>query len=328
LNHYRSVLAQHHLNISEKRKNIMFKTIISIFALTMAYVLLSYSLVFSASLVFNENFEDGNASDTFGSSYASYWQTHINCTEVVTNTPHSGNYSFRGSLSESGSIDNISNEPGCVNAHNSFGQGPASYGNTSNFNVGTIDSGEFYLSWWVKFDSGELANLLSDTHKMLYLYTNGSANNLIMSVSDSRQLRLFVNADNQAGYPYTAGDNPDNNYQYGYNLGVVPSLDDGNWHKFEFYAKWGTGGGSNSAIKVAVDDTNVLDVNNAVAIYQTGDHVWTAALPSNLSAAGTAVSSVGWQVDDIEIWDGLPDTTTPPPVAIIAPPSNLRILTN
>jgi hypothetical protein len=261
---------------------------------------------FSASLVYSEDFEDGSASDTYGTSYKSYWQQFLSCTDVVKATPHGGDYSFRGLISETGVIDNISGKTGCSNPRTSLGQGATKYGNSRNFAVGEINTGEFYLSWWVKFDTGELSNLLSDSHKMLYMYTNGSTNYIILQVTSSRKLRLFVNADNQAGYPYSSGDNPADSFKYGYGLGTFSDLDDGNWHQIEFYSDWGTGSAPDSRIKIFVDSVVALDVDDAVAIYQTGDRVWTMMLPANVSAAKTKVSSVGWQVDDIEIWDGYP----------------------
>lgn len=260
-----------------------------------------------AERVYFEGFEDGNAADTYGSGDAGYWSTFTGATEVIDDNPHAGTYSLRGSLSENGTADDITAEDGVPNIHGNIGLGNVIFGSTANFDMDTeINTGELYISWWHLWDSGELANLSDDTHKILYLYTDYPDDYIILRIDDAGNLRLFVNADGSAGWPYTAGDDPTNNYQYGYNLPTTASIDDGRWHHFAIWIAYGTGGGSDSAIKVWLDNTLLLDVDDAVAINQTGDEGEFFCLPSNISAAGTTVTTVGWQVDDIEVHDVLP----------------------
>lgn len=265
----------------------------------------------AANLLYSENFEDGAESDTYGSSTSEYWNTHLGATGVVTDNSHGGTYSFRGSISENGTLDNILGKAGTANAYNQIGLGDVAYGSTANWDIEAETFDEIYVSWWHKWDEGELDNLWDgvsghghDTHKIIYFYTTHSSiqNYIIVSISYSRNLELIVNADNAASGDYQANET--------YHIGEI---DDGAWHHFEFYLDYGTGQTADSNFTLTVDDVVVFDKPNIVAIYNTGDRCNYFSLPSNISAATTVVSSIGYQVDDIEVWDGLPaaDTISP-----------------
>ncbi|RLB57073.1 MAG: hypothetical protein DRI90_18250, partial [Deltaproteobacteria bacterium] len=57
------------------------------------------------------------------------------------------------------------------------------------------------------------------------------------------------------------------------------------------------------AIRFWVDNGLVLDVSDAWLIYTTGETMGSFALPSNWNALSATMSTLGWQVDDIQIWD-------------------------
>jgi len=303
--------------------------------------LLFLSTANSATLFHSEDFEDNADADTYGTNTESYWDDHNDCTSVVTNVPNNGTYAFRGSISENGTLDDITGQAGCLNPRNTIGLGPVTYGNTSDFLISSMVSGEIYVSWYHRFDQGELANLLGDSHKMFRVYTVASINDMILHIFSSGGMELLVNCDNQAGFPYTAGDanngcidygneedclndvdcmwrtepgkdldGCNEEYKYGYDVGTFP--DDGNYHHFEFYLKYGTGGNNDSEIKLTIDDVVKVDISDAVVIFTTGDKATSSVLPTNISAAGTTVTTVGWQVDDIEYWDGEPDAASSP----------------
>ncbi len=258
-------------------------------------------------MVYCEDFEDGDEQDTYGTNCEEYHDTFTGSTDVVTADCHESTYCLRGNLGNDGTPDAITGEPGAVNPHAEVGLGDVSYGSTANFDLSTIDTGEIAIAWWIKFDEDSLENLPpGKNHKMLYTNNAASEDYVILYTHNQGVLRLVVNGDNESGYPYTAGDDPQNSYQYGYDLndgdGAV-DIDDGQWHRLAIWMRYGTGQTADGAIRFWVDNALVLDVSDAWLIYTTGETMGSFALPSNWNALSATMSTLGWQVDDIQIWD-------------------------
>jgi len=91
-------------------------------------------------------------------------------------------------------------------------------------------------------------------------------------------------------------------------LGLGGDLVDGNWHKWEIYIKYNTDGSgeghSNGILTVWVDDVERIHRTWIRPICTSGGKI------SRMSFGyfhNILTSSSGWQIDDIEIWDGIPN---------------------
>jgi len=84
-------------------------------------------------------------------------------------------------------------------------------------------------------------------------------------------------------------------------------IDDGNWHRLAIWMDYGTGQNSDGQIRFWVDDDQVLNVDDALLISTTGEIMYNFALPSNWNAYENVMSTLGWQVDNIQIWNTDPN---------------------
>lgn len=301
-------------------------------------------------MIYCEDFEDDNELDTYPTTnYLDYYNLFVDHTNLTT-VDCIGNSCLRGNLGNNGVPDKITGETGTVDPHASFGLGETTYG-PNNLDLYSEVGDELYLSWQHKFDEREVANLPTGTmHKILYAFEDNPAGYFIFKAYPPNELKLEVNGDGVAGFPYTAGDyreygcsglvtqlECENNarciwrngavpetqgclysYQYGYDIDVDSlgiDVDDGDWHKYSIWINYGDQQTNNGKIKFWVDDNLLLDVDDAWIINRENERMTSIGLPSNWNAYSNVMDSLGWQVDDIQIWDRVPvailDTTPP-----------------
>jgi hypothetical protein len=191
-----------------------------------------------AERIYFQDFESGSDAGIYGSNTEGYYNIHLGATGVTSVNPYAGSYSFRGSISENGTLDNILHKAGAPNAYNQSGDGAYTYGGTDEFDIWASHTAMITFQWWHLIDSGELGNLGGDTHKIIYIYTqeaDPSHSYIIIRVDDNGQICLLtyengINQYQSCGAPETEIDMQ----------GI--DLDDGNWHQWMVHIEYGTGG--------------------------------------------------------------------------------------
>jgi hypothetical protein len=274
----------------------MIRFIIILFILTLSFP----SHVIAASLVHSEDFEDNNRFITYGGT-TDYQATFTNGTAITTSSPHGGTYSMRFNLGETSALDPIEGFETEVNPHANIGLSGADYGNTSGFDCAGITTGEIYVSYWFKYDEGDLYKLSHQNHKVLYMHNTVYADNVILGHRYSGNLYLAVegDADNTSEYELLDQSTPPIDY------------DDGEWHQEAIWVKYGSPNTADGEIKYWVDGTLLVDETGIQFITTTDERVHYFELSGNHAEIGGVVS-VGFQIDDIEVWDGLPSAAEDP----------------
>jgi hypothetical protein len=164
---------------------------------------------------------------------------------------------------------------------------------------------EFYVSLW------------------MYIHTD-------ISNDELESIKLFSVNDDASSYNFQAGNwfifNVYQNefHLYGSNVsgtysgpGKWSGFLQGGWHKYEVYVKYNDVGQSNGIVRVWID--------NALKWERTNLNYWSSSVVVNSFYAyphfKTFGSKLGYidgyvQVDDVELWDGMPgETDTTPPAA-------------
>jgi hypothetical protein len=202
-----------------------------------------------------------------------------------------------------------------------IGLGNVTYGNTSNFNLQNAITGtKMYLRWKQKFQPGaDWGGYLS---KQVYLNYRGQGDftfTLIKLGGTSWKVAVHTNDP----YEYTL-----NKYF------SSPSVFDGEWHDMELLLDWtgqeDSNGGScvetgnlnynstdgNGIILFRIDGVTQYEKTNTCFYTDqvSGSPIHHLVLPSNRSGSGGSGQQIIW-IDNIEIWDDLPDSST------LAPPS-------
>lgn len=152
-------------------------------------------------------------------------------------------------------------------------------------------SEELYIKWWAKYEAAYINS--SDNVKIFW---NGSgAHNEIILDSGMATLRWQLSG---SGSGWSSGIT-----KYSSNFGDIK----GTWTKFEIYIKQSTGAGHLNA-----DGMQWIKVNGDYVIYE--DDVKTGEPDAMVSPGinGTADQATDhgwWQIDDYEVWDGIPGVT-------------------
>ncbi|MBW2527124.1 MAG: hypothetical protein JRI23_23280 [Deltaproteobacteria bacterium] len=86
----------------------------------------------------------------------------------------------------------------------------------------------------------------------------------------------------------------------------------GTWHRVEFYLRLESSPGAADGIAILkIDEALAIDARDVPYLWPgAADQTWGGmALPSMFGGGVDPAASFGWQLDELEIWDGLP----PPP---------------
>ncbi|MBU1012616.1 MAG: hypothetical protein KKG99_06400 [Bacteroidetes bacterium] len=241
----------------------------------------------------------------FSSSYAEYCQSHEDGSEVIRSyqdwTPHTGNYFFMrndGGGSFSPSIPGISS--GTVNDNGNIGMNGSSCSQSPIDFERDINTGEIFISFWARIDDsfGRLPS--GGRCKWIRVQTDGGVYGTVymhiytkLGSNDSRM--YFYNGD-EGGF---------------LDDGLVTPLVnafDGNWHKYSLYINFNSG-----LIRgwYDVDRESSLNVSRE---WQAPDgKIGSSSRPSYfLVQANFSADSPNeltyHALDDIQVWDGMPNT--------------------
>lgn len=286
----------------------------------------------AATKIFEYGFEDwtGDADTTsaypFGTNTSTYWTQHEQVTEVVescavggtTWTPHSGNNFFYTNAYD-GEIDSCLSAEGHVGTYNQYGLGAMTYGANGNFNYQDYihyETGarELYTKFEIKFDpnwknaswvngSGEPAIATNANLKIFRTY---------MRQDGTDGCILYLNKTTFMSFACTG----EVAWSRGVNLLGAHSIDllDGEWHQIAVWHKLqDTVGSGYGSVKIWVDDILTQDYADLALTLEDDDFEYSYFL--NNFSAYYPTSHLSMALDDIEIWDGLPDessdTTSP-----------------
>lgn len=266
-----------------KNRSILFYVINMFFILQMT--------IYSQNLIKKEDFEDKSFSDTFHAARSNYWD-HL---AVTSNDPHSGKFSLRGNASSS-FTDSITGLVGNHRTNLNFGY----YDNPAlgtSFDLDSLHNQELYIKFWLKYDSNFDPNDGYGSNKVWWMQFE----------DDTRTIYVQFRGSNISFY------DEDGWFQcssVGYS-GITECyrrLDvnkvDGKWHKWEIYLKYNKPfSATNGILRVWVDEKLYIDVSNHQIITKQNGKISRIVLGY---FHDVLKSSAGWQLDDFEIWDGIP----------------------
>lgn len=194
-------------------------------------------------------------------------------------------------------------------------------------NANVTWSNEIYVSFWMKYDSLIVSNAYKDYEniKMFYWSFGGENNSLSGELAVGNSPEGSPPSYNEYTYSWRGKEPFLENYVHGY-----PTVNDadGNWHHYEFYIQRTAG-----RARWWVDGIQKIDWNSGdSADFLLNGDPYIKWIHIAGSLIGTSPNSKGTRVfDDIEVWDGWPDSasyiSTPPPIIanVPYPPSNLSI---
>lgn len=272
----------------------------------------------AANRLLNYGFEDwtGDLETTpgyiFSTGYPSYCDEHKETTEVVTNydglLPHTGNYFF---LINAG--PNMSPMPAGITAWHTESRTNVGYaGNycgSNPFNIDDIATGEVFLRFYFHVSDWDAVKTNSDAKlKFVRFYEADDVDVMWMvyqNVADNRDPQFGLDG---VGNPYYTG--------------TIANFDASGWHRASMYVNYTTG---QTALWFDVENESL---DNATISHNYGPGgVEGGPTPSpiviiNNWSANNPTENVWFAVDDVEVWDGMPDGSYPaePSPVIIEPP--------
>jgi hypothetical protein len=287
-------------------------------------ILFNNSPLFAAKLLYKQGFESqGWESDFTGQGT---WGDHVKRT---THKPHSGSYCLRGNQKE-GRKDPITGLYGIGN--------PLLDWRGKSDDILQQTPNEAYFSFWFRHDSynssgedGKLLYFIDKKHSVRAMYIGHQlANTKNLTVKYSNGAYSNDWAREHWGYStVTLGNN-----------NIKSSLSDGKWHHFEYYINY-----QNHFFRIWVDgylmrpishpekDGDGFEItsgkiyyNPSLDIHWVGFQIFYASTGDNRNfntCSDAAGYCIGWQLDDLELWNGMPDGNIENPPK---PPEGLRIL--
>ena len=164
-------------------------------------------------------------------------------------------------------------------------------------------SDEMYVSFWMRYPEYiKVEN--HENMKIFYPHWDGTSSYVHYALSNSSGVYYSANGK---GEILTNG-----------NWLGASNQTDGNWHHYEFYIKFSEG-----ISRFWYDGSLKVDDNFGSGHWS--NKVYYIAAPS---IDATEVSNFSRQIDDWEVWDGMPDQQPPEPPNIPNPPAGLRIVSS
>ena len=270
-----------------------------------------------ANLIWREDFEDNSYLDTFGLSsgtVSNAWDGYV----ITTNNPHSGSRSMRGNINnDSGAVDSITGAPaGQVGAgtYLNFGDSGTLQKGT-NHNFYDAHRNEFYVSYWMKLDNPFYTNSSWDSGQPAWklFFTNGG-NGVCLPVGGVTPNMRFTSSGVTVS-SYGGGTTCNFSEAESYDSASINMANDGQWHRFQIYVYYGTAGNNDGILKVWVDGalrqnrTNLQLRSTSTGRFSrlTIGH-WHQGEIFGYCTESTG-KKCGWQLDDLEVWDGNPSAS-------------------
>ena len=244
----------------------------------------------NACRIFYEDCEDTSFSEWFlerSMGTSSYWDELTTELTRSDESPHSGKYCMTYDPWTTG------------NPHTNVGY-PVTHGNTGGFLWHNVNTSTYYFKWYQRWETG-------------INYSGGVANkNIYIGYGEwGGDFTFTLKKCGSNNYHITIRSNP--GYTIRYNRWLSFSggdLDDMEWHKIEVYLNLGSTGPTGSFF-VKIDDIFLVNESNIYFRDQINQNDGVALgivqWPSNIS--GTPVGTGRTWLDDLEIWDGMPNET-------------------
>ena len=287
-----------------------------------------YSPLFAANLLYYQGFESTGWEDEF--TGRSTWEDHV---ARVTDNPHSDNYCLRGNQNES-RTDPLTNKIGENNNVLDWRGADRSINGIS-----THTPHELYFSFWFRHDDYTWSGTMGGDGKLFY-FIDDTYNTRAMYVGSQLATTNYITLK------YSNGGYSDqwatDNWGY-YRLNIShPSVSagcKGVWRHFEYYINydehymqfWIDGYimiPSGPSFVMPTYKSNFPDWETGKIYYDRNLNIhWRGFqffyidnAQVNQSTDGNAYAN-GWQIDDLEVWDGMPGqpTDTPPSITISTP---------
>ena len=236
----------------------------------------------SAALIAKEDFEDQNFSDFFHAAQPDYW----NNLAITSYQPHSGVYSLRGNACSS-CTDPITGRQGRNRTDLNFGYTP-NPGIGTVFDLDSLHDNELYVRFWLKYDANFDPADGYSSNKVWWMQFEGDTDTYYVQFRGS-SLSYY----DEAGHTRETYSS------------ISPDAVDGKWHLWEIYVRYNDYGQDNGILRVWFDSQEKVYYTNARFILSDGGKISRMCFGYFHNSAG---SSAGWQIDDIEIWDGIPDS--------------------
>ncbi len=281
-----------------------------IFILFLCVTLVSPVNVFSASLIHKLDFESDGWQDSFR---AGAWDGKV---ARVSVKPRGGSYSLRGNFMEARGNDPITGLPGENNLQLEYvGNG-----------ISAQTPSEIFIRYWRKLDHSTWDGPISNRRKSEFItddVTGTSAYYTRLALTE-RDLKIYGNG----AYPQSEN-SADWGALYARLSGVDPGGTDGLWHQFAFYIDYRDP--TNKYMKMWVDGVLLTAVDESVGYVVDGRvklndsfhargiqffYIDNGEVSESTDGDGYAA---GWQLDDIEVWDGLPPDVAHPNDSTQAP---------
>ena len=282
-------------------ENKMIKTAI----LTLMFVIGIVGIgrnVRAATRIFYEDCEDTTFTEHFleryyGTGHQSYWLEFTSEVSRSTETPYKGQYCMTYDPWTTG------------NPHAVVGYAGAIYGNTSGYDLSSYNQRYWYFCWYQRWETG-IDWSGSAQNKLLYINYR-DAGDFVFVVARNGSSNFHITIKDHDTYSIVVNDwltNPGGN------------LDDMQWHKIEVFIDVGTTGQNNGSYLFIVDDDPVnehTDIQYNGTIHSNPVQHLTG-WPSNTS--GTITGTCNTWLDDLEIWDGIPEGINEKNIAVFPNP--------
>lgn len=187
------------------------------------------------------------------------------------------------------------------------------YAHVDNVGIGKLGAvREFYFSCWWRLDANTVnneGNFPPDSKGMQGAYKFGRFRG-----NKTWQDPYFDCVIAQHGSP--------KKWKIGSSSGAAPlaASQAGKWHRVEFYAKLNSRPGVSDGIRILRVDGQTV-INTKQACYISSDkpqqELGSMQLPSMYGGPNNPASSFGWQLDEFEIWDGLPGDSPEPAIRTV-----------
>jgi len=255
-----------------------------------------------ANMLYYQGFETTGWESEF--TGRSTWEGHV---KRVTNSPHGGSYALRGNQNI-WRVDPITNAYGLSNALLDW--------RGAGYDIHTQTPNEMYFSYWFRHDDHTWAGSEGGDGKLFYFVDATYVTGAMYVGGQLANSQLTITYAN-GSYSDAWARDPDN---WGYsklylrNPNVSPSTT-GTWRHFEYYINY------NQHYFTFWIDGNLLTPSNGK--YPDGKLYYDSNLnihwkgfqffyihPAQVdqSSDGTGYYN-GWQIDDLEVWDGMPGTS-------------------
>ena len=243
-----------------------------------------------ASCIISEDCEYTGYSEHFleryyGSGYVTYWEEFKSEVTRSTNTPHAGSACM------------TYNPFGSGDSHATVGVGVTDHGsNTSEWDPSLVHNRIWYFRWYHRWETGIQWN--GTLNKTIHVNQNSTDQGTSLTVIREGSTVFHITLRNNGNIIVNTWAN------------VAQTLDDMQWHKMELYIDYGTNN-SDAELFFKCDDSTVYSGSNISMLGIESNPVkFLNAWPGNIS--GVAPTGTAWQwLDDLEIWDGLPDAEEP-----------------